>query len=112
MCIFCKIIRQETPAEIVFQDNRVTAFRDIHPVAPTHILIIPNQHIDSVNEIKTANEALIGYLFNIARQLAKQEGIAETGYRLIMNNGRDGGQTVFHLHLHLIGGQRMRHPMG
>ena len=112
MCIFCKIIRQEAPAEIVFQDDRVTAFRDTHPAAPTHNLIVPNRPIDSVNEIETGDEALIGYLFNVARQLARQEGIATTGYRLIMNSGRDGGQTVLHLHLHLIGGQRMRHPMG
>jgi len=111
-CIFCKIIRGEAPGKILYRDEQVTAFRDIHPVAPVHILIVPNRHILSVNDLTPKDEPLIGHLFTVARQLVKQEGINESGYRLIVNTGAHGGQTVPHLHLHLIGGQRMRHPMG
>jgi histidine triad (HIT) family protein len=111
-CIFCKIIAGEVPGEILYQDDQVTAFRDIHPVAPTHVLVIPNQHIASVNELETEDETLVGHLFTVARQLAEQESILDSGYRLIVNTGPHGGQVVYHLHLHLIGGQRMRHPMG
>jgi histidine triad (HIT) family protein len=111
-CIFCKIVSDEARAAIVYRDEQVTAFRDIHPVAPTHILIVPNKHIESVNVLESADEQLVGHLFTVAAQLAKEEGIDKGGYRLIVNTGIDGGQTVFHLHLHLIGGQRMRNPMG
>ena len=111
-CIFCKIVSGETKAEIAYQDEQVTAFRDIHPVAPTHILIVPNKHIESVNHLETEDEQLMGHLFTTAGKLAEEEGIDKDGYRLITNTGVNGGQTVFHIHLHLIGGQRMRHPMG
>lgn len=111
-CIFCKIIAQEAQAEVVYRDVQVTAFRDIHPVAPTHILIVPNKHIESVGTLEEADEPLMGHLFTVARRLAEEEGISKGGYRLITNTGANGGQTVFHLHVHLIGGQRMRHPMG
>ena len=111
-CVFCKIISNETKATIVYRDERATAFRDIHPVAPTHILIVPNKHIDSVGALEPDDEPLMGHLFTVARKLAEQEGIARGGYRLITNTGANGGQTVFHLHVHLIGGQRMRYPMG
>jgi len=111
-CIFCKIVAGEIPSDRLYQDEHVTAFRDINPVAPTHVLIVPNKHIASNNEITSADEALIGHLFTTARDLAKQDGIAEDGYRLIINTGPHGGQVVHHLHLHLIGGQKMRHPMG
>lgn len=111
-CIFCKIVSNEAQATIVYRDEQVTAFRDIHPVAPTHILIVPNKHIESVNTLEAEDEQLMGHLFTTAGKLAKEEGIEKGGYRLITNTGIDGGQTVFHLHLHLIGGQRMRHPMG
>ncbi len=111
-CLFCKIIAGEIPSDIVFQDEQITAFRDINPVAPTHILIIPNKHIATINDLSTEDEALVGHLFTTAKALAKDEGIAESGYRLIINVNRDGGQEIYHLHLHLIGGQRMRHPMG
>jgi histidine triad (HIT) family protein len=111
-CIFCKIIAGEIPSSRLYQDGRVTAFRDINPVAPTHILIVPNQHIASVNDLNEADEQLVGQLFTTARQLAEEEGIQESGYRLIINTGKDGGQDVQHLHLHLIGGHKMRHPMG
>lgn len=111
-CIFCKIISRQATAHILFQDDGITAFRDIHPVAPSHVLIVPNRHIPSLKEANSEDEALLGRLFTVARQLAHQEGIEQTGYRLILNTGPHAGQAVFHLHLHLIGGQRMRYPMG
>ena len=119
-CIFCKIVStslntsssEEAKATIVYHDEQVTAFRDVHPVAPTHILIVPNKHIESVGALEAEDEQLMGHLFTIARKLAEEEGISKAGYRLITNTGVNGGQTIFHLHLHLIGGQRMRYPMG
>lgn len=111
-CIFCKIVTNEAKAAVVYRDEQVTAFRDIHPVAPTHILIVPNRHIESVGALETQDEPLMGHLFTVARKLAEEEGIANSGFRLITNTGANGGQTVFHLHVHLIGGQRMRYPMG
>jgi histidine triad (HIT) family protein len=111
-CIFCKIVAGEAKASIVYQDEFVTAFRDIHPVAPTHILIVPNRHIDSVNQAESADAAALGHLFLAAQKIAALEKIQHGGYRLIVNTGPDGGQTVFHLHMHLLGGGRMRHPMG
>ena len=111
-CIFCKIIKGEIPSTNVFRDEQVTAFRDLNPAAPTHILIIPNKHIDSINTFTNADEPLIGHLFTAAKQLAAREGIAEGGYRLIINTNAHAGQTVFHIHLHLLGGEPMKHPMG
>ncbi len=111
-CIFCKIIAGEAPAQIVYRDELVTAFHDIHPVAPVHILIVPNRHIASVNRVAAEDEAALGRLFTVARRLAAEQGIAEQGYRLIVNTGRHGGQVVPHLHMHLIGGRRVRYPMG
>ncbi len=111
-CIFCRISAGELPAEIVHSDNEIMAFRDINPVAPTHILIIPRKHIPSNREIQPGDEPLLGRLFVVARDLAVKEGIDAQGYRLILNTGDHGGQVVYHLHLHLIGGQAMQHPMG
>lgn len=111
-CLFCKIIAGTLPSEQLFQDEEITAFRDINPVAPVHILIIPNKHINAVSELETTDTALAGRLLVLARDLAVQEGIDKSGYRLIVNNGSDGGQVVGHLHLHLIGGHKMRYPMG
>jgi histidine triad (HIT) family protein len=102
--LFERIIRRELPAQIVHQDERVTAFRDIHPRAPTHILIVPNKPIPTSNDIADEDESLIGHMFIVARDLAKQEGIAARGYRLIINCNQDGGQEVYHLHVHLLGG--------
>ena len=107
-CIFCKIVAGERPAQIVYQDEQVTAFRDIHPVAPVHILIVPNRHIDSVNELSQSDEPLAGCLFTVARQIAKEQGVDGDGYRLVVNTGWQGGQTVFHMHIHLIAGRQMR----
>ena len=111
-CLFCKIVSGEIKGTIVFRDDQATAFRDINPVAPTHILIVPNKHIESVSVLESGDEQLMGHLFSVAGKLAKSEGIAEGGYRLITNTGPDAGQTVFHIHVHLIGGQMMKHPMG
>lgn len=111
-CLFCKIIKGEIPSTNVYHYDQVTAFRDIHPAAPTHILIVPNRHIDSVNVLARDDEPLIGHLFLVAKQLAAREAIAEGGYRLIVNTGPQAGQTVLHFHLHLLGGAPMKHPMG
>jgi histidine triad (HIT) family protein len=111
-CIFCGIIQGDVPSTILFRDEQVTAFRDLHPAAPTHILLVPNKHIESVNMLSNDDEQLIGRLFTIAKQIAAQEGIAKSGYRLVINTNAHAGQTVFHLHLHLLGGARMKHPMG
>ncbi len=105
--IFSKIIRQEVPADIIFQDEHVTVFRDIHPQAPTHILIVPNKIIPTVNDVRPEDEVVLGYLFVVAAQIARQEGIAQYGYRLIINCGGDGGQEVNHLHMHLLGGRKL-----
>jgi histidine triad (HIT) family protein len=106
--IFRKIINKEIPSDMLYQDEFVTAFRDISPQAPVHILIIPNKLIATSNDIEVEDEVLIGKLYTVAKNLAKEEGIAESGYRLIMNCNQDGGQEVFHIHLHLVGGQ----PLG
>ncbi|HEU0297514.1 MAG TPA: histidine triad nucleotide-binding protein [Anaerolineales bacterium] len=111
-CLFCKIVSGEIKGTIVFRDDQATAFRDINPVGPTHILIVPNRHIASVNTLESGDEELVGHLYRVAGQLAKSEGIDQTGYRLITNTGPNAGQTIFHLHMHLIGGQPMKHPMG
>jgi len=111
-CIFCQIIAGEKPAQIYYHDEQVTAFQDIHPVAPTHILIVPNKHIASMNDLIAEDQSLMGQMMLAARQLAHERGIASAGYRLIINTGPHGGQVVYHLHLHLIGGQRMHFPMG
>lgn len=106
--IFSKIIRKEIPADVVYQDDLVTAFRDINPRAPSHILIIPNKLIPTVNDVEDEDEALMGRMFVVARKLAKEEGIAEDGYRLIVNCNSHGGQEVYHIHMHLVGGR----PLG
>jgi histidine triad (HIT) family protein len=106
-CIFCKIAREEIPAEILYQDELVIAFRDIHPVTPVHVLIIPRAHIVSVNHADASDEAILGHLFTVARHLAAENEIDQSGYRLVVNTGPDAGQSVFHLHMHLIGGRRM-----
>lgn len=111
-CIFCKIVKGEAPATITYQDEYITAFRDIHPVAPTHVLIVPNKHIASTNEVEAEDVPLLGRILAAAKTVAEKEGIAHSGYRLIVNTGPDANQIVHHLHLHVIGGQRMRHPMG
>ncbi len=106
--IFSKIISKEIPADVLYQDELVTAFRDINPRAPSHILIIPNKLIPTVNDVEAADEAVMGRLFTVAKKLAKEEGIDENGYRLIVNCNPHGGQEVYHVHMHLLGGR----PLG
>jgi len=105
--IFSKIIRREIPSDIVYQDELVTAFRDISPKAPSHIVIVPNVLIPTVNDVTAIHEAALGRMFTAAAKIAKQEGIAEDGFRLIVNCNRDGGQEVYHLHMHLLGGKAL-----
>jgi histidine triad (HIT) family protein len=111
-CIFCKIAAGEIPATIVHQDEHVVAFRDLNPQAPTHILIIPRQHIATVNDLSDTNAAVVGKLFLAARKLAAELGFAEDGYRLVMNTNANAGQTVFHIHLHLLAGRGFAWPPG
>jgi len=106
-CVFCKIIKREIPAEIVYEDEEVIAFLDIHPVTPVHILVIPKKHIPSSNDIELEDEKVIGKLFSTIKQIAKEKGIAEKGYRIIMNCGKEGGQVVDHIHFHLLGGRQL-----
>ena len=111
-CIFCRIAAGGIPADIVYRDDAVSAFRDIQPQAPVHVLLVPNEHIASTNDLDSAHEALVGRLFTAAKQIAQEQGVAESGYRLTVNTGRDGNQTVPHLHLHLLGGRRFGWPPG
>ncbi|HNT54254.1 MAG TPA: histidine triad nucleotide-binding protein [Anaerolineaceae bacterium] len=106
-CIFCQIAAGQAPATRYYQDDLVTAFQDTHPIAPVHILIIPNRHIESVNAITPVDEALLGHLITVAQKLAVEQGIHQSGYRLMMNTGHDGGQSIDHLHLHLLGGRHL-----
>ena len=105
--IFSKIIAKEIPADLVYQDELVTAFRDINPQAPVHILIVPNKLIPTANDVTQADEAAMGRMFSVAAKIAQAEGIAEDGYRLIVNCNKFGGQEVFHIHMHLVGGKSL-----
>jgi len=111
-CIFCRIIAGEIPSDFVYEDEEMVAFRDIHPVASTHILVVPRRHIESMKDLEPVHEGLIGRMMLRVRALAEQEGVANSGFRLVVNNGPDGGQVVPHLHLHLIGGRRLKERMG
>ncbi|HEX2923372.1 MAG TPA: histidine triad nucleotide-binding protein [Chloroflexota bacterium] len=111
-CIFCKIVAREIPSNIVFQDENVVAFRDINPQAPVHIVLVPAQHLSSLLDIRPENSHLIGDLTYVATVLAEREGIAKSGFRLVMNCGPDAGQTVDHIHMHLLGGRAMQWPPG
>lgn len=111
-CLFCRIAAGEIPAKLVYEDDDVVAFRDINPQAPTHILIIPRRHIASVNDLEAGDAELVGRLYLVARELAEREGIAQSGYRLVLNTGPGAGQTVDHIHLHLLGGRPLHWPPG
>jgi len=111
-CIFCKIARKEIPSELVYEDELVVAFNDIHPQAPIHILIIPKHHIPTINDIDESQEALVGRLFLAAKNIAQQLQIAEDGYRVVMNCNQHGGQAVYHIHLHLLAGKQLSWPPG
>jgi histidine triad (HIT) family protein len=106
-CPFCQIIAGERPGRIVYRDDLVTAFWDRAPVTPIHILIVPNQHISSLNETNDEDKALLGHLLLTAQKIARDQGILDRGYRVLINTGRDGGQSVFHLHVHLLGGKTL-----
>ena len=111
-CIFCKIVQREIPGDIVYEDKELTAFKDIQPLAPVHIVIIPKMHLRSVNDITPEHEPLIGRLFGAIRRLAEEFGVNESGYRVVTNMGTDGGQIVGHLHFHLLGGQALNTKIG
>jgi histidine triad (HIT) family protein len=111
-CLFCRIADGDIPAEVIRSDPDVVAFRDIHPQAPTHVLIIPRKHISSVRELTSEDAHLMGKLFLMAQEIGEDEGIAGGGYRLVVNAGAGAGQTVFHIHLHLLGGRPMGWPPG
>jgi len=111
-CVFCKIAAGEIPGEILYQDEEVIAFRDIEPLAPVHLLIIPRRHIPSLTHLSDTDAPLIGHMVIIANQLARDEGIDGSGYRLVINCGEHGGQIVPHLHMHLLGGKRLSDSMG
>jgi histidine triad (HIT) family protein len=111
-CIFCKIVNGEIPANIIYQDDTVIAFEDIKPKAPHHKLIIPKKHIATLNDVPAGDTALLGHMMQTAKQLASSLGIAEDGYRVVMNCNKGGGQEVFHIHLHLLGGRSLNWPPG
>jgi len=107
-CVFCQIVDGKIPGDIVYQDEEVLAFRDINPRAPVHLLIIPKKHFASLNQLTEKEMLLMGRMIGVARQLAEREGVSESGYRLVVNCGEEGGQLVLHLHLHLLGGRQLR----
>jgi histidine triad (HIT) family protein len=111
-CLFCKVVNGEIPADIVYEDNSLVAFRDINPQAPTHILLIPRRHIATMNELHDSDAGLAGELFVAAARIAADEGLADAGYRVVMNCNEAAGQSVFHIHLHLLGGRQMTWPPG
>ena len=111
-CIFCEIVKGNIKSEIVYEDENVLAFKDLNAQAPVHTLIIPKKHISTINDLGESDGELVGKLFAAAKDLAKSEGISEPGYRLVMNCNEGGGQSVFHIHLHLLGGRQMRWPPG
>jgi histidine triad (HIT) family protein len=111
-CIFCKIVDHKIPAKIVFEDDTAVAFEDLNPQAPVHILVVPRKHLPSLNEAKTEDESLLGHLFTIAAQLARERQIDGKGYRTVINNGTWAGQSVFHLHVHVLGGRVFHWPPG
>jgi histidine triad (HIT) family protein len=111
-CLFCKIIAGEIPAELVHQDERCVAIRDINPQAPTHVLVLPREHLESLDDASARDEALLGHLLRVGARIAHSEGHGESGYRTVINNGAGAGQSVFHLHVHVLGGRVMNWPPG
>lgn len=111
-CIFCKIIKKEIPAKVVYEDDQILAFDDINPQAPVHTLIIPKKHIPYTSDIEEGDEALVGHIIRVGAEVAKQKGIDQSGYRAVLNCRADAGQEVFHIHLHVLGGRKMSWPPG
>ena len=111
-CLFCKIINRDIPAAIVYEDDRVLAFNDINPQAPTHVLLIPKRHVASLNDLGVEDDQIVGELVRRAAAIAKDRGLSAEGYRTVFNTNRGAGQTVFHIHFHLLGGRSMQWPPG
>ena len=111
-CLFCKILAGEIPAELIYESDTAVAFRDINPQAPTHVLVIPRKHISTINDIEVDDQAIIGSLYTAAKEIAKEQGIADDGYRAVMNCNEGAGQSVFHIHLHVLGGRALSWPPG
>ena len=111
-CLFCRIIKTEIPAEVLHQDDLAIVIRDINPQAPTHLLVIPKEHIESLDDASRKQEALLGHLLRVAARMANAEGLGDGGYRTVINNGAGAGQSVFHLHVHVLGGRPMNWPPG
>ncbi len=111
-CLFCRIIAREIPASIVYEDERIIAFNDINPQASTHVLVVPKRHIATLNDLQEADDALVGELVRRAASIARERGVDAAGYRTLFNTNREAGQTVFHIHLHLIGGRSLGWPPG
>jgi histidine triad (HIT) family protein len=111
-CLFCRIVNRDVPASIVYEDDHIVAIEDINPQAPTHVLILPKRHIASLEELKAGDDQLVGELVRRAAAIARDRGVAAGGYRTVFNTNRDGGQTIFHVHLHLLGGRAMKWPPG
>ncbi len=111
-CIFCQLAEGTIPSDKVYEDDHTLAFRDLHPQAPTHVLLIPKEHLDSLNDASQSDQALLGHMLRLAPKIANQLGIAESGFRTVINTGAEGGQTVAHLHIHLLGGRPMTWPPG
>jgi histidine triad (HIT) family protein len=111
-CIFCRVIEGELAADVVFQDPRALAIRDLNPQAPVHLLVIPKEHVDSLDDIGRRDEALLGHLLRVASRVANEAGLAESGYRTVINTGAGAGQSVFHLHVHVLGGRDLAWPPG
>jgi histidine triad (HIT) family protein len=111
-CLFCKIIERKIPSRIVHEDDDTFAFEDINPQAPTHVLVIPKRHVPTVSDLSPGDDALVGKLHRVAAKIAADRGVAQGGFRIVVNTNRDAGQTVFHVHLHLLGGRPMQWPPG
>jgi histidine triad (HIT) family protein len=111
-CLFCRIVNKDIPADLIYEDEQVVAFRDLHPQAPVHVLIIPRRHVMNLNAAVAEDEALLGHLCTVAAELARRDKIAESGYRLVANVGPDAGESIGHLHFHLLGGRHFGWPPG
>ena len=111
-CLFCRILEGEIPAEVIYRDDRSIAFRDTNPQSPVHVLVVPHEHIESLDEASQRDEALLGHLLRVAARVANEAGLSETGYRTVINTGAGAGQSVFHLHVHVLGGRQLNWPPG
>ena len=111
-CLFCRILEGEIPAEVIYRDERSIAFRDTNPQAPVHVLIVPHEHIESLDEASQRDEALLGHLLRVAARIANEAGLSESGYRTVINTGAGAGQSIFHLHVHVLGGRPLNWPPG